>query len=459
MKYKIFPIFTELNVKQDPADIYARIGLGEPCSFLLDCPEVGRNSRFAFISGKARDVLRSQGTSGGNFLNILQTRLSEIGHPAVRGLPDFLSGVAGFLGYEACHWFEKIPRRKKDDLHLPDAAFIFPSELLILDRLKKKGWASLMVRVEKRARGALLNLYRESRQRLVSFAGACEKAQKSVPAPAPGRALGMRSSVGRKNYLEGVRRVKEYIAAGDIYQANLSHRFSGRFYGSPFSVYKRLRCINPSPFACYFDFGDFQLISSSPERLLRVSGRRAETRPIAGTRPRGKTPGEDRELRAELLLSPKERAEHIMLVDLERNDLGRVCDPGSVAVNESLVLEKYSHVTHIVSNVAGRLKKDKNGMDALAALFPGGTITGAPKIRCMEILAELERDARGPYTGSAGWIAASGNMDFNILIRTILIKNKMAYISVGSGIVADSIPEREWEESLHKAQAMLEALH
>lgn len=280
----------------------------------------------------------------------------------------------------------------------------------------------------------------------------------SLDAPRAGISVRARADAGeRRRYEEGVREILSYISAGDIYQANLSHEISRPFHGAPMGFFDALRDVNPSPYACFMDFGPFALASCSPELLLRVKDGRVVTRPIAGTRRRGKDAREDRKLSGELLLSPKERAEHVMLVDLERNDLGRVCRPGSVKVTESLVLERYSHVTHIVSQVEGRLAKGRDGLDAFRAVFPGGTITGCPKVRCMEILSDLERASRGLFYGAAGWIAPGGDMELNILIRTALFRQGRMSFRVGAGIVADSVPAREWEESLHKAAALLEA--
>jgi anthranilate/para-aminobenzoate synthase component I len=263
----------------------------------------------------------------------------------------------------------------------------------------------------------------------------------------------------REAYMDMVLKAKEYISAGDIFQANLSQRMSAHiFRKAPWDLYSVLRLINPSPFAAYMDFGDYYIVSSSPERLIRVSGRKAETRPIAGTRPRGGDSLEDQMMRKELLLNEKERAEHIMLIDLERNDLGRVAEYGSVMVDELMITEDCSHVMHIVSNVRGRLARGKDSFDAIRAAFPGGTITGVPKVRCMEIIDELEPVGRGPYTGSIGYIGFSGNMDLNIIIRTFVIKNAMAYVQAGAGIVADSDPEREYFETLKKAEALISAL-
>jgi len=268
-----------------------------------------------------------------------------------------------------------------------------------------------------------------------------------------------RSNFTKSGFEKIVRRAKEYIADGDIYQANLSQRFSvdiGR--QDAFGLYERLSKINPSPFACFLDFGELKIASSSPERLLKLENNVVQTRPIAGTRPKGKTALQNFTLSRELILSDKERAEHIMLVDLERNDLGRVCEYASVKVDELMLLEKYSHVMHIVSNVTGRLKPLKDRFDLLRAVFPGGTITGCPKIRCMEIIDELEPVARNIYTGSIGYLDFNGDMDLNIAIRTFVIKRNKAYVQTGAGIVADSDPEKEYYETLYKAQALFKSL-
>jgi anthranilate/para-aminobenzoate synthase component I len=263
----------------------------------------------------------------------------------------------------------------------------------------------------------------------------------------------------KNEYMDIVKKAKEYIAAGDIFQANLSQRVSAHIRDkSPWSLYRILSSINPSPFAAFINFGDYQIVSSSPERLLRVNDRTIETRPIAGTRPRGKDSNEDELMRAELLLNEKEGAEHIMLIDLERNDLGRVSDYGTVRVDELMITEDYSHVIHIVSNVRGDLAYGKDYFDAIKAAFPEGTVTGVPKVRCMEIIDELETVSRGPYTGSIGYISFSGNMDLNIIIRTFVIKGEMAYVQAGAGIVADSEPEREYYETLKKAEALIKTL-
>jgi anthranilate/para-aminobenzoate synthase component I len=273
------------------------------------------------------------------------------------------------------------------------------------------------------------------------------------------RTSALNYEMSKEQYMDIVRRAKEYIAAGDIFQANLSQRISAEIGDKdPWEIYKVLRSVNPSPFAAYADFGNYQIVSSSPERLIKVKDNVIETRPIAGTRPRGRDFKEDEQMRAELLLNEKERAEHIMLIDLERNDIGRVSRYGSVAVDELMITEDYSHVIHIVSNVRGILEKGKTCFDVIKAAFPGGTITGVPKVRCMEIIDDLEPVQRGPYTGSLGYIGFSGNMDLNIIIRTFVIKDGFVYVQAGAGIVADSDPEREYYETLKKAEALIKTL-
>jgi anthranilate/para-aminobenzoate synthase component I len=269
----------------------------------------------------------------------------------------------------------------------------------------------------------------------------------------------IRHEMGKKDYMNIVKTTKEYIRAGDIFQANLSQRVSADIGATnPWQIYKVLSGINPSPFAGYLNMGNYCIASSSPERLVRVAGNRVETRPIAGTRPRGANEEGDRLMRTDLLLNEKERAEHLMLIDLERNDLGRISDYSTVEVDEIMITEDYSHVIHIVSNIKGTIVKGRDCFDAIRATFPGGTITGVPKVRCMEIIDELEPVVRGPYTGSIGYISFTGAMDLNIIIRTFVIKNQIAYVQAGAGIVADSDPEREYYETLKKAEALIKTL-
>ncbi len=370
------------------------------------------------------------------------------------GLPPFSGGAVGYLSYDVRHHFEKLTRLAPDDLKLPDIYFIFTDKVIAFDHYNEK----LFIICQSRPGGYNFEEAEEELYRLEEKVfSKCLKIEKNRHSPVSPIFLGSRieSNFTRCEFMSMVRRAKEYIKSGDIYQANLSQRLSAAIEGDPWSLYNILRQINPSPFASFLDFDDVKIVSSSPERLLFVKGEEVETRPIAGTRPRGRDRFEDKRFSRHLILSPKERAEHIMLVDLERNDLGRVCEYGTVEVNELMTLERYSHVIHIVSNVRGRLRPGMDRFSALSACFPGGTITGTPKIRSMEIIDELEKVARAIYTGSIGYLNYGGEMDLNIVIRTFVIVDRALYIQAGAGIVADSDPEREYYETLHKAEALV----
>jgi anthranilate/para-aminobenzoate synthase component I len=387
-------------------------------------------------------------------------------------LPPFQGGLAGLLGYDFVHYFEKLPNDAIDDLGLPDAHFLMLDKVIAFDHLDKKCWIIVCPGVGDAAASKTqekiqdwTEKYDEAVEKLryarcrIQDVRCKTRTLHITDHASPVRPLSILYEMKRTEYMDIVTRAKEYIAAGDIFQANLSQRVSAHIGDkNPWDLYRILRSINPSPFAAFADLGDYQIVSSSPERLLRVSGRTIETRPIAGTRPRGRDSAEDELMREELLLNDKERAEHIMLIDLERNDLGRVSEYGTVTVDELMITEDCSHVIHIVSNVAGTLMQGKDCFDAIRAAFPGGTITGVPKVRCMEIIDELERVRRGPYTGSIGYISFAGSMDFNIIIRTFVIKNGIAYVQAGAGIVADSDPEREYFETLKKAEALIRTL-
>jgi len=348
---------------------------------------------------------------------------------------DLQNGAFGFLSYDFAWEIEKLPTLAKDDLGIPKINFVIPETLVIFDHRNNE------IEVQSANSGEIVDRLRGSKRQTssVNRFQSRNRNRKTIS-----------SNFTQKEFKNIVLHAKESIKKGDIYQANLSQRFEKQIEEHPFEIYKRLRKINPSPFASYFDLGELKIVSCSPERLIKLENGIAETRPIAGTRPIIAT-------ETDLLLDPKERAEHIMLVDLERNDLGRACEYGSVRVDENMIIEKYSHVIHIVSNVIGKLRKDKNKFDLIKAMFPGGTITGCPKIRSMEIIEELEPVKRGIYTGSIGYIMKD-KMDLNIAIRTMIMKKNKAYIQVGAGIVADSIPEREYHETLHKAEAMFRAL-
>jgi anthranilate/para-aminobenzoate synthase component I len=381
------------------------------------------------------------------------------------GLPPFQGGAAGLFCYEFARYFEKIPGKNPDDLGLPDASFAMTDRLVAFDHFLRRVWIVFCpgARDTGLGYGDVSGLdwagkYEEAEAAIHLAAERLEAAGHVVGSPTAPE-IEIVHDISEEEYTAMVRRAKEYIAAGDIFQANLSLRVRARTGGvHPWRIYSVLRDINPSPFACFMDFGDFHIASSSPERLARLRDGIIDTRPIAGTRPRGKDLAEDRLMRAELLLNEKEKAEHVMLIDLERNDIGRVSDYGSVEVDEFMTTEDYSHVMHIVSNVRGRLARGKTAFDCLRAAFPGGTITGVPKVRCMEIIDELEPFRRGPYTGSAGYIGFGGGMDMNIIIRTFLIKDGYAYVNAGAGIVADSDPLREHRECMRKAEALVRTL-
>lgn len=400
------------------------------------------------------------------------TRLREIvkAYPQAADdcLPPFQGGAIGLLSYDFVHYFERLPRTTEDDLAIPDAHFLIVDRMIAFDHKIGKAWivvapgaretklgyntvdtpagilfdsaAEVIVGLEKRINGSPMIA--------ISDLSSHQTALREI-----------RYEMDKAYYADIVRRVKDYIRAGDIFQANLAQRFSADIgYLDEWDIYRKLSVINPSPFAAFADFGDYVVVSSSPERLIRLRKEIVDTRPIAGTRPRGKDYSEDESMRKELLLNEKERAEHIMLIDLERNDLGRVCEYGSVEVDELMITEDYSHVIHIVSNVRGVLATNKDSFDLLRAVFPGGTITGVPKVRCMEIIDELEPVSRGPYTGSLGYLGFSGHMDMNIIIRTFVCKDGRAYMHAGAGIVADSDPDREYAETLKKAEALMKTI-
>lgn len=372
----------------------------------------------------------------------------------IETLPPFIGGAVGYIGYEVNRFFENLPQKAIDDLKLPDIFILFFDTVIAFDHFSDRLFIITNVFKED---NNLERLYRYAEEKIKMLEKQLRNLEekKNPCRVKKTKSLKLQSNMSKEEFMEIVEKAKEYIRDGEIYQANLSQRLMLDFEDSAFALYKILRNTNPSPFASYFNLGDLKIVSCSPERLLKLEKDIVETRPIAGTRPRGGNHQEDSEFSASLVLSEKEKAEHIMLLDMERNDLGRVCEYGTVKVNEMMVIEKYSHVFHIVSNVCGRLRKDKDRFDVIAACFPGGTITGCPKVRCMEIIDELEKNTRGIYCGSIGYLSFNKKMDLNIVIRTGIIKDKKIYIQVGAGIVYDSIPEREYYETLYKAEAIL----
>jgi len=467
----LIPLCKRIETDESQAELYEKAR--SAYSFLLDSakthPKTGRYSFFGTrpimsFSAKASHLCIETEAGRREFFGDpiaeLRKLLERFRSVKFEGMPSFTGGAVGYFSYDCCHLFEKLPQTATDDLNLPDIYFMFFDTIMAFDHLKNEAMIISNIYPDKpldEAYDEAVERIRHCEETLQTYEVCSYKPRRFVEKK--GLTQFSNSTFTKAGFERVVRRAKKYIKAGDIFQANLSQRLSHPVAGiEPFEIYKVLREINPSPFACFLDFGDLQIASSSPERLIRSEGRFVETRPIAGTRPRGKTASEDLALSCELLLSDKERAEHIMLVDLERNDLGRVCVYGTVRVDELMVLEEYSHVIHIVSNVIGRLKRDKDRFDLLAASFPGGTITGTPKIRCMEIIDELEPVTRNIYTGSIGYLGFNGDMDLNIVIRTFVIKNSMAHVQVGAGIVADSDPTREYYETLYKAEALLKTM-
>ncbi len=473
-----------LAIPQPPVEafeLYRRIARSHRPSFLL---ESGKGSeavaRYSFIGSEpyltlvgkhGRCELRTSDKvtiqQGDPFTLLTQLMLSSpIEKP--EGAPPFFGGAVGYCSYDLVRSFEAIPTLAQDDLDWPDLEFAFVDLLAAIDHQIRVVYLLFCPPRERQLGEPREKLYREGCDRLAELEARMTDPSRSQDTTIPFHQLALNPDQPRQAYIERVRRCLDYITAGDIYQANLSHRFTLDLarqrdmalpdYLFELQLYQRLRAVNPSPFSALLSFDNVHLISCSPERLVRLQGRQAQTRPIAGTRPRGLTSPEDRRLTSELLTSAKERAEHLMLVDLERNDLGRVCKFGSVRVDEFMTVEQYSHVSHLVSNVTGTLRDGANGFDLIKAMFPGGTITGVPKIRCMEIIEELEPVRRGPYTGSLGYLSWSGDLDLNIIIRTLVMTKNQGYLQVGAGIVADSVASKEYDETLYKAEAVFKAL-
>ena len=469
----VIPIFAEfVGDCETPVSAFRKLDRGGH-SFLFESTEKNEISgRFSFVGTDPRVVLSSFGREVRVVVNKVQQRFAAATDPldelrklmaryqcvARPEFPRFAGGAVGFLGYEAINFFEPtVPIAERDDLQLPEMLFMITSSLLIFDHRLR----SLKIVVN-----AFLDdstpkeVYARASE---SIAAIIRQLERPVDLPlVPVEATEMRSAVSnfeRQEFEAAVERAKEYIRAGDIFQVVLSQRFDSEFSGDPLDFYRCLRFINPSPYMfCLKLGGEFALVGSSPEMHVRLVGDAVDIRPIAGTRPRGVTEEEDERNAAELLADPKERAEHIMLVDLARNDVGRIAKFGSVRVNELMGIERYSHVMHIVSNVTGRLRAGCDAFDLVKATFPAGTVSGAPKIRAMQIISELEKTRRGCYAGAIGYFGFDGNLDSCIALRSAVLKNGKAHVQAGAGIVADSDPRREYEETLNKARAMTKAL-
>jgi anthranilate synthase component 1 len=487
----LVPVYETLTADLlTPVGAYLRIAHGAPYSFLLESVEGGENiARYTFAGANPVEVFHARGREcvletrdsrrtkpvqfEGNPIEELR-RLTARFHPVrVPGLPPLIAGAIGYCAYDMVRLVERIPATGRDDLALDDCVMMFYLGLLAFDHVQHRVWIIRNVftnQIAPPGSGQLTNRSRRHatslRQKYDAAVHEIQRTRRLLERPLPPQRhpnrpapLRVRSNLSKPQFLAGVRKAKAYIRAGDIFQVVPSQRFSTEITADPFEIYRALRVVNPSPYLYFLRLGDVSVAGSSPEMLVKVQGRDAFYRPIAGTVPRGRTEKEDRELEAKLLADPKERAEHIMLVDLGRNDLGRVCEYGSVKVDRLMYVERYSHVMHLVSSLRGKLREGVDCFDALMACFPAGTLSGAPKIRAMEIIDELEPTRRGIYAGAILYLDFSGNLDSCIALRTLVAKNGRAYIQAGGGIVADSVPEREYEETLNKARALITALH
>jgi anthranilate synthase component I len=468
--YNRVPLVLETAADLDTAlSLYLKLA-GGPGSFLLESVVGGeRFGRYSFIGLPARTWIAARGWEtevredgalierhAGNPLDAIAAYRARLRAYVPPGLPRFCGGLAGYFGYDAVRYIE--PRlaefRLPDALGTPDVLLLHTDALAVVDNLA--GTLTLIVYVDPAAPQALA----QGRARLAALLARL-RAPAPVPPSGPVPGAPAQRNFARADFLAAVARAKEYIAAGDMMQVQIGQRIRKPFAAHPLTLYRALRSINPSPYMYYYDFGAFQVVGASPEILVRqergADGTRVTIRPLAGTRPRGATPEEDAALAEGLLADPKERAEHVMLIDLARNDVGRIAEIGSVRVTDAMVIERYSHVMHIVSNVEGRLRAGLDALDVLRATFPAGTLTGAPKVRAMEIVDELEPVKRGVYGGACGYLSYSGEMDLAIAIRTGIVKDGVLSVQAAAGIVADSVPENEWQETENKARALLRA--
>ena len=471
----LIPVYKEVLADLDtPVSAYLKMCGGE-YSFLLESVEGGEKwARYCFLgfdpsivvsikgkevvvekNGKSESIIITEG----NPLDGLKKVLAQYEPVEVEGLPRFSGGAVGFISYDMVRSFESLPDDTEDDLEVPDACFVITDTLLIFDNIAQT------IKIVSNAYVTNDNIEKSYNKAIKNIEAIEEKLKTSRPIHLTDNNLGslsnttnVESNFKKEHFLEAVQKIKDYIIEGDVIQVVLAQRLKFNISKDPFAIYRALRSINPSPYMYYLKFGDLKIVGSSPEILVRLEDGKIEVRPIAGTRKRGQSKEEDQALENDLLSDEKELAEHIMLVDLGRNDVGRVAKTNSVSVNEKFTIERYSHVMHIVSNVKGELKENFDCYDVLAATFPAGTLSGAPKVRAMEIIEELEPTKRGLYGGAVGYISFNGNMDTAIAIRTLLIKNNVAYLGVGAGIVADSVPENEFEETMSKGKALLKAI-
>ncbi|MGB2623932.1 MAG: anthranilate synthase component I [Candidatus Acidiferrum sp.] len=466
--YEVFP--ADLLT---PVSAYLRIAQGARYSFLLESVEGGEKiARYTFAGANPEEVFRY--ANGACVLEsrnrivweerdpvtFLRARMDRFRPVRLPGLPPLVAGAIGYFSYDMVRLIERLPKRLRDDIGLYDAQLMFYHGIIAFDHLQHRLW--IVRNVYTGGEGSLRAKYnaavREIRKTRQSLERTSPGEQPAKPPRKPRSPLRVASNFRRSEFEDAVRKAKSYIRAGDIFQVVISQRFSAKTQAKPFGIYRELRALNPSPYLFFLQMNDVAVVGSSPEMLVKVQGRDVFYRPIAGTRWRGKDEAEDQRLEKEMLASEKERAEHIMLLDLGRNDLGRVCEYGTVKPEKLMTVERYSHVMHLVSSLRGRLREDVDCFDALMACFPAGTVSGAPKVRAMEIIEELERTRRGIYSGGVLYLDFAGNLDSCIALRTMVIKNGVAYVQAGSGIVADSEPAAEFQESVNKSKALLTAL-
>ncbi|MBI1998602.1 MAG: anthranilate synthase component I [Deltaproteobacteria bacterium] len=469
----LIPVYQELLMDlETPLSFFKRLER-DRYSFLLESVEGSeRWARYSFLGTRPQRIFKAQGNRvtiieddktetriADEPLKMLEELLKDCQPVSVPGVPPFFGGALGYVSYDAVEQFHEISNDKKDPLGMPEIFFVFVQTLVAFDNLKHTIKVIDNARVGEGAN--LRRAYDQSIARIRKVISSLRRKPRGIEPRDLTQGKGtrkFRSNLTQEGFEKAVIKAKEYIKAGDIIQAVLCQRLETETESDPFEIYRALRFINPSPYMFYLELEDLRVIGSSPETMVRLTGDIIELRPIAGTRRRGATPEEERALEADLLADPKERAEHIMLVDLGRNDVGRVAEIGSVEVNELMAIERYSHVIHIVSNVRGKLAADKTPFDLFVSAFPAGTVSGAPKIRAMQIISELEPQKRGLYAGAIGYFGYNGNLDTCIVIRTIIMKGKKVFINAGAGIVADSDPASEYQETLNKARAMLRAI-
>ncbi|MFC1708901.1 anthranilate synthase component I [Candidatus Omnitrophota bacterium] len=479
-KGNLVPVYTELLAdRETPVSSFLKVCRGDYAYLLESVESQEKIGRYSFLSTDPSLVIKSKGrqieisefnvkknkkkkyVTKTNPLDEIKSILQKYRYVPLKELPRFAGGFVGYMSYDMIRFFEKIPDENKDDLKLPDSIFMLSNNLLVFDHIEHKIRivSNVYIRDSGNAK-CVKRAYEQGRQNIKRLRNSLIEHKNLKESLAKSRApVKISSNFTKERFCRIVKKAKKYIKRGDVIQVVLSQRFKTKLVDNFIEIYRRLRSINPSPYMYCLKLGDFKIVGSSPEMLVRCEDGLIETRPIAGTRPRGRDVSEDSNLAKELLRDKKERAEHIMLVDLGRNDLGRVAQKGSVRVQDFMIIEKYSHVMHIVSSVVAKLDKRYDIFNSLSSAFPAGTVAGAPKIRAMEIIDELENVRRGPYAGCIGYFSFSGNLDTCITIRTVVVKDGLCYVQAGAGIVADSVPEREYRETQNKAKALIEAIN